>query len=160
MMRIETGFQLLRLPGLRCLKIGCPQHRIFKFWGWAKAAMLTICHPRIRKGAAVAALFGQKTPASSTKGFTGHTLGAAGITEIAIAALALQRGMIPGSLNTQTLDPEIAINYQLNNAQSNMRYAMSNSFGFGGSNCSVVLGNGKDTEKHEDEIDESGKPTP
>lgn len=112
------------------------------------------------EGAAVAALFGQKTPASSTKGFTGHTLGAAGITEIAIAALALQRGMIPGSLNTQTLDPEIAINYQLNNAQSNMRYAMSNSFGFGGSNCSVVLGNGKDTEKHENESTESGKPTP
>ncbi len=112
------------------------------------------------EGAAVAALFGQKTPASSTKGFTGHTLGAAGITEIAIAALALQRGMIPGSLNTQTLDPEIAINYQLNNAQSNMRYAMSNSFGFGGSNCSVVLANGKDMEEHEDEIDESGKPTP
>ena len=92
------------------------------------------------EGAAVAALFGDKTPASSTKGFTGHTLGAAGITEIAIAALALQRGMIPGSLNTQKLDADIAINYQLNNVQSDMRYVMSNSFGFGGSNCSVVLG--------------------
>lgn len=92
------------------------------------------------EGAAVAALFGHKTPASSTKGFTGHTLGAAGITEIAIAALALQRGMIPGSLNTQTLDPKIAINYQLNNVPCEMRYVMSNSFGFGGSNCSVVLG--------------------
>lgn len=92
------------------------------------------------EGAAVAALFGNKTPASSTKGFTGHTLGAAGITEIAIAALSLQRGMIPGSLNTHTLDPEIAINYQLDNVPREMRYVMSNSFGFGGSNCSVVLG--------------------
>jgi 3-oxoacyl-[acyl-carrier-protein] synthase I len=92
------------------------------------------------EGAAIAALFGNKTPASSTKGFTGHTLGAAGITEIAVAALALQRGMIPGSLNTHTLDPEIAINYQLDNVQREMRYVMSNSFGFGGSNCSVVLG--------------------
>jgi 3-oxoacyl-[acyl-carrier-protein] synthase I len=92
------------------------------------------------EGAAVATLFGNITPASSTKGFTGHTLGAAGITEIAIAALALQRGMIPGSLNTHTLDPEIAINYQLDNVQREMRYVMSNSFGFGGSNCSVVLG--------------------
>jgi 3-oxoacyl-[acyl-carrier-protein] synthase I len=92
------------------------------------------------EGAAVATLFGNITPASSTKGFTGHTLGAAGITEIAIAALALERGMIPGSLNTHTLDPEIAINYQLDNVQREMRYVMSNSFGFGGSNCSVVLG--------------------
>jgi 3-oxoacyl-[acyl-carrier-protein] synthase I len=92
------------------------------------------------EGAAIATLFGNKTPASSTKGFTGHTLGAAGITEIAIAALALQRGMIPGSLNTHTLDPDIAINYQLDNVQREMRYVMSNSFGFGGSNCSVVLG--------------------
>ena len=92
------------------------------------------------EGAAVATLFGNKTPASSTKGFTGHTLGAAGITEIAIAALALQRGMIPGSLNTHTLDPDIAINYQLDNVPREMRYVMSNSFGFGGSNCSVVLG--------------------
>jgi 3-oxoacyl-[acyl-carrier-protein] synthase I len=92
------------------------------------------------EGAAVATLFGKITPASSTKGFTGHTLGAAGITEIAIAALALQRGMIPGSLYTHTLDPAIAINYQLDNLPREMRYVMSNSFGFGGSNCSVVLG--------------------
>jgi 3-oxoacyl-[acyl-carrier-protein] synthase I len=92
------------------------------------------------EGAAVVSLFGNKTAASSTKGFTGHTLGAAGITEIAIAALALQRGMIPGSLNTHTLDADIAINYQLDNVHREMRYVMSNSFGFGGSNCSVVLG--------------------
>lgn len=92
------------------------------------------------EGAAVATLFGNKTPASSTKGFTGHTLGAAGITEIAIAALALQRGMIPGSSNTHALDSDIAINYQLDNVQREMGYVMSNSFGFGGSNCSVVLG--------------------
>jgi 3-oxoacyl-[acyl-carrier-protein] synthase-1 len=92
------------------------------------------------EGAAVAALFGTQTPASSTKGYTGHTLGAAGITEIAICAMALQRGMIPGSLNTATLDGEIAINYQLENRAADMRCAVSNSFGFGGSNCSVVLG--------------------
>lgn len=92
------------------------------------------------EGAAIAAVFGGATPVSSTKGYTGHTLGAAGITEIAITAMALQRNAIPGSLNTSALDPEIAINYQLNNVPRTMRYAMSNSFGFGGSNCSVVLG--------------------
>jgi 3-oxoacyl-[acyl-carrier-protein] synthase I len=92
------------------------------------------------EGAAIAAVFGRETPASSTKGYTGHTLGAAGITEIAITAMALQRGAIPGSLNTSALDPDIAINYRLDSQPLMMRYAMSNSFGFGGSNCSVVLG--------------------
>jgi 3-oxoacyl-[acyl-carrier-protein] synthase I len=96
------------------------------------------------EGAAVAALFGTNVAASSTKGFTGHSLGAAGITEIAIATMALSHNTVPGSLNTKTLDSGIAINYCMENIshgnQNTMRYVMSNSFGFGGSNCSVVLG--------------------
>jgi 3-oxoacyl-[acyl-carrier-protein] synthase I len=96
------------------------------------------------EGAAVAALFGDKTPVSSTKGFTGHSLGAAGITEIVIAAMALEHNFLPGSLNTQTLDENIHVNYQLSNHQISglnaaLTTVMSNSFGFGGSNCSVVL---------------------
>jgi 3-oxoacyl-[acyl-carrier-protein] synthase I len=91
------------------------------------------------EGAAVASLFGGNTPVSSTKGFHGHSLGAAGITEIAIAAMALDRGLIPGSLNTQQLDPTISVNYQLKNQVSKMNAVMSNSFGFGGSNCSVLI---------------------
>jgi 3-oxoacyl-[acyl-carrier-protein] synthase I len=87
-------------------------------------------------------VFGRTTPTNSTKGFTGHTLGAAGITEVAIAAMALERSMIPGSLNTTNLDEDIAINYQFENSAADIKYAMSNSFGFGGSNCSVVLGRG------------------
>ena len=63
-----------------------------------------------------------------------------GVQTCALPILALQRGMIPGSLNTHALDAEIAINYQLDNIGREMRYVMSNSFGFGGSNCSVVLG--------------------
>jgi 3-oxoacyl-[acyl-carrier-protein] synthase I len=94
------------------------------------------------EGAAVAALFGTDVAASSTKGFTGHTLGAAGITEIGITALALQHGVMPGGINNETLDPAIAIAYLRENKASDMRYALSNSFGFGGSNCSVVLGKG------------------
>ncbi len=96
------------------------------------------------EGAAVASLFGNQTPASSTKGFTGHTLGAAGVTEIAISAMALQHNTVPGSINTQQLDSAITIDYQRDNvhmsAAKPMRHVMSNSFGFGGSNCSVVLG--------------------
>jgi 3-oxoacyl-[acyl-carrier-protein] synthase I len=91
------------------------------------------------EGAAVASLFGGNTPVSSTKGFHGHSLGAAGITEIAIAAMALERSLIPGSLNTQQLDPSISVNYQLQNCASKMQAVMSNSFGFGGSNCSVLI---------------------
>jgi 3-oxoacyl-[acyl-carrier-protein] synthase I len=92
------------------------------------------------EGAAVASLFGTRVPASSTKGYTGHTLGAAGITEIVITALALTRGVLPGSANTNAVDPEISIDYLLAHRNQEIRFAMSNSFGFGGSNCSVVLG--------------------
>ena len=91
------------------------------------------------EGAAVAGMFGGSTPVSSTKGFHGHSLGAAGITEIAIAAMALDRSLIPGSLNTQQLDSTISVNYQLENQSSKMKAVMSNSFGFGGSNCSVLI---------------------
>jgi 3-oxoacyl-[acyl-carrier-protein] synthase I len=94
------------------------------------------------EGIAVNTVFGRTTPTNSTKGFMGHTLGAAGITEIAIAAMALERSMIPGSLNTTNLDEDMAINYQFENSAADIKYAMSNSFGFGGSNCSVVLGRG------------------
>jgi 3-oxoacyl-[acyl-carrier-protein] synthase I len=92
------------------------------------------------EGAAVGAMFGKAVLASSTKGFTGHSLGAAGITEIAIAAMALKNNIVPGSINTELLDETIGINYALKNLPRQMRYVMSNSFGFGGSNCSVVLG--------------------
>ncbi len=92
------------------------------------------------EGAAVATLFGSATLASSTKGFTGHTLGAAGITEIGIAAMALQHQSVPGSIHTQSLDASIPIHYALENQPTALSYVMSNSFGFGGSNCSVVLG--------------------
>lgn len=92
------------------------------------------------EGKAVADLFGKKVPCSSTKGWTGHLLGAAGITEAVIAMQAIEQGFIPGSMNTRTLDPAIAIDYRIENGQSEMRHALSNSFGFGGSNCSLVLG--------------------
>lgn len=92
------------------------------------------------EGKAVADLFGKNVPCSSTKGWTGHLLGAAGITEAVIAMQAIEQGFIPGSMNTRTLDPAIAIDYRIENGQSDMRYALSNSFGFGGSNCSLVLG--------------------
>jgi 3-oxoacyl-[acyl-carrier-protein] synthase-1 len=89
---------------------------------------------------AVAELFGTDTPCSSTKGWTGHTLGAAGITEAIICALAIRHAMMPGSVHTQRLDPALKSNYLLQNRHQRVNRAMSNSFGFGGTNCSLILG--------------------
>jgi 3-oxoacyl-[acyl-carrier-protein] synthase-1 len=90
---------------------------------------------------AVAALFGAHTPCSSTKGWTGHTLGAAGITEAVIACLCWREGFLPGSLNTVTVDPAFTMNVLLANRRQKVARILSNSFGFGGSNAALILGN-------------------
>ena len=92
------------------------------------------------EGRAVAAVFGDATPCSSTKGATGHTLGAAGGLEAIICALALRHGFLPGGINTTQPDPQLPLNYLLDNVERPIRHALSNSFGFGGTNCSLVLG--------------------
>ncbi len=92
------------------------------------------------EGKAVAALFGDRVACSSTKGATGHTLGAAGAIEAVICTLALANDLLPGSPHTETLDPGIPLQYLLHARPGKLRRALSNSFGFGGSNCSLVLG--------------------
>jgi 3-oxoacyl-[acyl-carrier-protein] synthase-1 len=92
------------------------------------------------EGKAVAALFGSGTPCSSTKGATGHTLGAAGGVEAVICALALQHGLLPAGLNIQQLDPTLDIDYLLSNREQPVAHVLSNSFGFGGTNCSLIFG--------------------
>ncbi|WP_018008610.1 beta-ketoacyl-[acyl-carrier-protein] synthase family protein [Cupriavidus neocaledonicus] len=79
------------------------------------------------------------TPCSSTKGATGHALGAAGALEAVICALALRHGLVPAGINTTQPDPSLDVNYQLANQDADLRYAMSNAFGFGGSNCSLLF---------------------
>ena len=78
---------------------------------------------------------------SSTKSMTGHFLGAAGSLEIVITALTLKHGVIPPTINLENLDENCqGINFTPNTAvQKKMEYALSNSFGFGGTNSSVVL---------------------
>jgi 3-oxoacyl-[acyl-carrier-protein] synthase-1 len=85
-------------------------------------------------------VFGGKTPCSSTKGATGHLLGAAGITEIIISLLAIEHGFMPGSAHTRRVDPALKSNYLVEMKRARVSRVLSNSFGFGGSNCSVVLG--------------------
>lgn len=89
---------------------------------------------------AVAALFPDTLHASSTKGWTGHTLGAAGIVESVIALLALEHGVLPGILGSDAPDPAIGPQLRFDNAQASIRHAMNNSFGFGGNNCSLLFG--------------------
>jgi 3-oxoacyl-[acyl-carrier-protein] synthase-1 len=90
--------------------------------------------------AAVSSLFGVSVPCSSTKGWTGHTLGAAGIVEAAICLLAMEQGFLPRSLNTREKDPALKADVLLTARERRVDYALSNSFGFGGTNCSVLLG--------------------
>ncbi|WP_179401263.1 beta-ketoacyl-ACP synthase [Burkholderia guangdongensis] len=88
---------------------------------------------------AVRALF-ERTPSSSTKGATGHTLGAAGALEAVVTALALRGRFVPAGINTTQPDPALALDYVLTSRDANVRIALSNSFGFGGTNCSLILG--------------------
>ena len=88
----------------------------------------------------VADLFPATTRASSTKGWTGHTLGAAGIVEAVITFIAMETGLVPGTLNAQELDPACGPQIRMPNEPADVRVALSNSFGFGGSNCSLLFG--------------------
>jgi len=89
---------------------------------------------------AVAGLLGARVPCSSTKGATGHTLGAAGAVEAIVSALALRHGFVPGGANTTERDPALRVNYALESREAPLSRVLSNSFGFGGTNCSLVLG--------------------
>lgn len=92
------------------------------------------------EGIAVEKVFGGNTPCSSTKGWTGHTLGAAGIVEAIFSIFVLKNQWSLKSLNTKDLDPEIPANINMASSSENIEYVLSNSFGFGGSNCSLVIG--------------------
>jgi 3-oxoacyl-[acyl-carrier-protein] synthase-1 len=89
---------------------------------------------------AVFSLFGDTPARGSTKGHTGHTLGAAGIVEAIISVLAIRNNLLPGSPYTETIDPAFRGRYLLASERARVDRVLSNSFGFGGSNCSLVLG--------------------
>jgi 3-oxoacyl-[acyl-carrier-protein] synthase-1 len=92
---------------------------------------------------AVAAVFPPELHAGSTKGWTGHTLGAAGIVESVFALLALQHGLLPGTLNSTQPDSACGPQLRFGNAERALRLAMNNSFGFGGNNCSLLFGSAR-----------------
>jgi 3-oxoacyl-[acyl-carrier-protein] synthase-1 len=89
---------------------------------------------------AISSLFGNTVPCNSSKGFTGHTLGASGVVGAAFCALAIQHGFLPGSPHTKQIDPSFGSNYVADGRPARIDRAISNAFGFGGVNCSLVLG--------------------
>ncbi|MEZ5460348.1 beta-ketoacyl-ACP synthase [Dokdonella sp.] len=90
----------------------------------------------------VSAAFSERTRASSTKGWSGHTLGAAGILESIVCLLAMEHGFVPGTLNCEQPDPLCGPQLALANESRDVRIALSNSFGFGGSNSTLAFARG------------------
>jgi 3-oxoacyl-[acyl-carrier-protein] synthase II len=91
------------------------------------------------EGKAISALFG-RVPVSSTKSMMGHSLGAAGAVEAIICLLALQHQFLPPNINFHAADEDIDLNIVANEAQSAvLRIVLSNSFGFGGTNASILM---------------------
>ena len=91
------------------------------------------------EAALVGRLFGPRTRASSTKGFTGHTLGAAGALEAVIALLALRDGQVPGNLGATSPDAQCGGSFAWQGEARPLRVALSNSFGFGGNNACLAF---------------------
>jgi 3-oxoacyl-[acyl-carrier-protein] synthase-1 len=89
---------------------------------------------------ALAERFDDKTPVSSTKGWTGHSLGAAGILEAVIAMDTIKTGIIPGTLNCEEPDPAFRFPVIMDNLSRPVKHAMTTSFGFGGSNAALIFG--------------------
>jgi len=94
------------------------------------------------EAALVARRFKGTTHASSTKGFVGHTLGAAGIVGAAFSLLAIETGLMPGTVNSERLDAVCGPQIRLAPARGEVRLALAHSFGFGGTNCVLVFGRG------------------
>jgi 3-oxoacyl-[acyl-carrier-protein] synthase-1 len=92
------------------------------------------------EASAIAAVVGRRALVTSTKCYTGHLLGAAGATEAVLAALAIERGFVPATIGADPIDAQVTVDVCLKGTKRRVRTAMSNSFAFGGSNVSVLLG--------------------
>jgi 3-oxoacyl-[acyl-carrier-protein] synthase-1 len=92
------------------------------------------------EGMAIRRLLGERTPVVATKGYTGHLLGAAGATEIVLTIAAIEGEYLPASVGGAPLDETIGVTVNLTRRAAKTRAALSNSFAFGGSNVSVLIG--------------------
>jgi len=97
----------------------------------------------LSEGLAVSTLFGARVPVASTKGYTGHLLGAGGATEAVFAIVAIEQGWIPRSVGADPVDVDLGLNVPTARVDTPCRNVLSNSFAFGGSNVSLLFGQGK-----------------
>lgn len=88
---------------------------------------------------AIEAVLGTEVPTVSTKALTGHTLGACGAVEAILTLLSLQHGFVPPAVGAEPLDPDVNICVPTTARELKLRFALSNSFAFGGNNCSLLL---------------------
>jgi 3-oxoacyl-[acyl-carrier-protein] synthase-1 len=89
---------------------------------------------------AIHSLLGAETRVVATKGYTGHLLGAAGATEIIFSVAAIERALVPASVGATPVDPAVRVRVTLDRESCRSEHVLSNSFAFGGSNVSVLLG--------------------
>lgn len=94
----------------------------------------------VSEACAVTTAVDDDVPASSLKGAIGHTLGAAGAVEAIVSMFAISEGIVPGNTGLETLDPDALQNVSAECRDAELNFVLSNSFGFGGSNCALVLG--------------------
>jgi 3-oxoacyl-[acyl-carrier-protein] synthase-1 len=92
------------------------------------------------EGEAMRALFRDPVACSSVKGWTGHTLGAAGIVEAVYSLLSLEHGLVPQTLNCTEVEPRFRDYVRTAPCREDLHTVMTNSFGFGGNNCSLIFG--------------------
>jgi 3-oxoacyl-[acyl-carrier-protein] synthase II len=133
----------------RCMRMAIKDAKIdVERVGYINAHGTSTKQGDIAETVAVKTVFGdhaKKLAMSSTKSMTGHTLGAAGGIEAAIAILAIERGIIPPTVNLENPDPECDLDYVPNTArEAKVDVALSNSFGFGGTNATLIFSRFKD----------------
>ena len=97
----------------------------------------------LSEGLAITSLFGGRVPVASTKGYTGHLLGAGGATEAVFAIVAIEQGWIPRSVGADPVDVDLGLNVPTARVDTPCRNVLSNSFAFGGSNVSLLFGRGR-----------------
>ena len=97
----------------------------------------------LSEGLAITSLFGGRVPVASTKGYTGHLLGAGGATEAVFAIVAIEQGWIPRSVGADPVDVDLGLKVPTARVDTPCRNVLSNSFAFGGSNVSLLFGRGK-----------------